>query len=812
MNKRIALIIGVSVLLPSLVFALRFDGVVEASPGVIRVPQDYTTIQAAINAANPGDTIQVAAGTYYERLTVNKNKLTIRGEDVDTAIIDGGGGNSGWGIVNLQSSYVNFSGFTVQNGYTGIEVSGGHHKIIGNVVKNNRYKGISIGYYKYSMVSERNLIERNTIANNDVGVYVTESANNILRSNNITGNNNNFGIWSVSLLYLIQDIDPSNTVDGKPIYYWVNERDKQVPSDAGYVAVINSTNIEVKNLKLTKNYQGAFFAYTTNSIIANVSISDNVYGILHFSSLNNTIIENTITNSEWEGIYLREANNNTISKNKISNNAYGIKLLWSDNNTIFHNDFVSNAKQVDIDILSEGNIWDDGYPSGGNYWSDYAGIDTKIGPNQDQLGSDGIGDTPYTINAENIDRYPLMKPWTPPSQHELVVSLKAQTLLRPGDSTLINATVINMGLSNETNVELFLMINGSIVNSATIPSLANGSAYTMSHLWTSTIEGKYNVTAYSPPVPLETSIKNNQVTIFVIVTTAKRVPYDYPSIEAAINAATSGDTILVASGTYGSVVVNKAVKLIGEDRNTTITGYIKVTADNVVISGFTIKGGIDLGRIEPTPREKSDNTVMKGNIITSEVGAGIAIYYSRGNIVSGNIITNNGGSGVYLYHSSDVRVSNNIITNNNNNGIGIDTCGNIAVIGNTVANNKRGIHHLPTSVGSRFYHNNFINNTEQIYLQVSIENSWDNGFPSGGNYWSDYTGQDSDGDGIGDTPYAIDERNKDRYPLMQPYDITVEEPAPTPEAINIVPYAIAGVAATIIIVGILVYIIKIRKR
>jgi hypothetical protein len=57
------------------------------------------------------------------------------------------------------------------------------------------------------------------------------------------------------------------------------------------------------------------------------------------------------------------------------------------------------------------NVWDDGYPSGGNYWSDYKGIDVKSGPNQDQPRSDGIGDTPYVIDANNQDRYPLMNPY-----------------------------------------------------------------------------------------------------------------------------------------------------------------------------------------------------------------------------------------------------------------------------------------------------------------------------------------------------------------------------------------------------------------
>jgi len=49
-------------------------------------------------------------------------------------------------------------------------------------------------------------------------------------------------------------------------------------------------------------------------------------------------------------------------------------------------------------------------------------------------------------------------------------------------------------------------------------------------------------------------------------------------------------------------------------------------------------------------------------------------------------------------------------------------------------------------------------------------NIWDDGYPSGGNYWSDYAGVDADGDGIGDTPYIIDDNNIDHYPLMDPFN------------------------------------------
>jgi parallel beta-helix repeat protein len=102
---------------------------------------------------------------------------------------------------------------------------------------------------------------------------------------------------------------------------------------------------------------------------------------------------------------LFSSSNNTLTGNTASNNEYGICYGKTDvnynnsNNLIYHNDFVNNLQHVTIQ--NSVNTWDDGYPSGGNYWSDYTGIDAD---------GDGIGDTPYVINHNNMDQFPLMTP------------------------------------------------------------------------------------------------------------------------------------------------------------------------------------------------------------------------------------------------------------------------------------------------------------------------------------------------------------------------------------------------------------------
>ena len=122
-----------------------------------------------------------------------------------------------------------------------------------------------------------------------------------------------------------------------------------------------------------------------------------------------------------------------------------------------------------------------------------------------------------------------------PFQHELAVTLDAPTFLEPGDSALLNATVFNGGLNNETNVQLFLLINGTVVDSATIPELVNGTSHTLSYLWTPTVEATHNVTAYAPPVPGENITANNLVSKMV-------PPYLPPSYTLTIHSAPTGVT------------------------------------------------------------------------------------------------------------------------------------------------------------------------------------------------------------------------------------------------------------------------------
>ncbi|RLI39856.1 hypothetical protein DRO69_13780, partial [Candidatus Bathyarchaeota archaeon] len=372
--------------------------------------------------------------------------------------------NSGWGGIligrlvaglalcatskTVTSEYNIISNNTISDnrGYLGSIVlsnPGTKHTIIANNnITNNGYDGILLEWY-----SNTNTIAGNDVSNNAYGIMLDRSSNNTLRSNSMANTHYNFGVQGGSISDFVNDVDVSNTVDGKPIYYWINRMDRAIPADAGYVALVNSYNITAKGLKLKNNGQGILLVNTTNSQIINNNITNNRDGIGLLNSFYNTLSNNNITNN-YSGIWLVSSSNNTISSNsiidndycgtgltdssnnntltynsiintrfgigvldsshniffsnKIAHNEYGIDLVRSSNNTIYHNNFLDNTAQIYIEYGGYPNVWDNGYPSGGNYWSDYTSVDAD---------GDGIGDTPYIIDTNNQDRYPLMNPW-----------------------------------------------------------------------------------------------------------------------------------------------------------------------------------------------------------------------------------------------------------------------------------------------------------------------------------------------------------------------------------------------------------------
>jgi len=543
----------------------------KASARTIIVPDEFSSIQSAIDYASVGDTIFVRNGTYYENVMVNK-KVSLVGDGRQDTFIDGNGSGT---IIKVTADNVAITGFTIRNGgaepdESGIYVESSYCSITGNTISGNGLTGVylnsssgcflgentiadnsgegvmlfyssnntcvgntvthnNVGFWlissprnnlshntmienrnggvnlfyssvntlanniitdndNYGLVldysSENNTVTSNVVTgNNGTGVMLGSAFGSTLRNNSMAGNRYNFHkVLAANMQDYIVDVDASNTVNRKPIYYLINEKTLElnftINPNLGYLALINCTNITVEDINLTENGQGLLLAFSRECNLTRLSILNNHFGVQLYSSIRNCITAchisnnsadgvtldycsvdnmvsgNTITNNSI-GLYVVHSgtNNNTIANNnvinndrgvrinsypenntvvnntiihngqgititrqshhtaivnnRIENNSLGLSIAHSSANSVYHNNFIGNVVQVNV-TASTNNMWDDDYPSGGNFWSDFACADLYSGVYQNVTGSDGIGDKCYIIDENNRDRFPVL--------------------------------------------------------------------------------------------------------------------------------------------------------------------------------------------------------------------------------------------------------------------------------------------------------------------------------------------------------------------------------------------------------------------
>jgi parallel beta-helix repeat protein len=289
----------------------------------------------------------------------------------DNIVLDGNGytlEGSGKGTgVFLQAK----TGVTIRNlKITGFEYGvkstwyfyGSDNNLHGNTISNCTFtsntKGIYIGDF-----SSVNKLTGNTLSGNTYGIYLAACSNSYLRNNLMNGNEFNFFVAGGTTANSINDIDESNTVNGKPIIYWQNKQNQQVPANAGYIALVNCTKMTIQDMDLSYNGQAILLAGVTESTIKNNKISQNHNGIWLIESENNSFEQNSFSDNCYYALYVSNSNGNMVVSNHFTGNGLkgtsheqavsstgkaALYFIMSHSNQIENNQIIGNGEGISL--------------------------------------------------------------------------------------------------------------------------------------------------------------------------------------------------------------------------------------------------------------------------------------------------------------------------------------------------------------------------------------------------------------------------------------------------------------------------------
>jgi parallel beta-helix repeat protein len=203
-----------------------------------------------------------------------------------------------------------------------------------NCIEQNSIAGFDEYGMLFQVSSNNNIIVGNTFADNKIDIALDYSGNNEFKNNQLNSKNSNLKVSYNSYSDFVQNIDTSNKIRGKPIYYWLDEQDKAVPLDAGFVALGNCKNIIIQNLNISSNSAAIIMYSTSNSLVSENFLANNGLGISLYDCLNLSLTKNVVVDGS-AGITVRSSSNISISQNYLSGiyfggyEAFGISLYSS---------------------------------------------------------------------------------------------------------------------------------------------------------------------------------------------------------------------------------------------------------------------------------------------------------------------------------------------------------------------------------------------------------------------------------------------------------------------------------------------------
>jgi len=680
----------------------------------------FKTITKALSLANPGDTINIAAGTYSETVVITQNNITIIGADSGTTIIDPVGDSTTSGLYGIYAngfSNLRISNLRIKNCYYGIyfnnvdtsvlnnvwtEYCGGSNRagiylydgsdsnLISNCYANNNYNGIYLNTNcKYNTLNS-NISKYN--ANN--GYHLTYSSNyNNLNYNIASNNTNGFVITYGGLSYISAYNNlTGNTSSNNGIGFYLSGTsgeasyivltDNLIDNNTNGVSVSNLSNINFINNTSSNNTNIGFSFYTSgsNNFNNNRVVNNNTaFNLSSFSSSN--FYNNYVYNNRGSGFYLANCSTLKFKMNEVDSNAqYAVYITGAGNNNIFtDNNFIAGLTYQDSFVYNTIN-------SAVNFTNNYLG------------SSDSV-----LLSSKIKGTYPNQIQWSPYRFGKLDIAVGADTIAPDSittftaDTSVVGQITLNWTAPNYGSGALGgTGLAGYNIFRAKASELTNGDTNnwqnlkvkTLSHTVTSWIDNTissgelyyYKITAFDSHYTNSVLYNNESWYSSALIARAMRNPGNLyvdtaqgsdansglaagagsakKTINGALAIAITGDTINIAVGTYCETIVLNLnnISLIGADSATTI---IDPVGDSTTSGLYGI------------------SAAAKNNIRISNLKVTNCYYGIYFNNVDNSVISNvtvdlcNGSNrtGIYLYSGSDSNTISNCYTNNNYYGI-----------------------------------------------------------------------------------------------------------------------------------------------